>query len=185
MSNTSLLWWGKFTVPYTFLEEVKTVASCQLFHGGWGRHLYTCFYLGQWMGFKWETTPWSTLQQKGLWCSDLLLAQQALLACALPAVLGIAPDLTLGWAPPQVRCPESVHTRTWGAPAAEGRRLWMCLAESRETAGSHSKVSCQISHFIWLQSPCGWNVTSSSSGSFNSWHCCLAVPAQLCVMTTC
>lgn len=51
------------------------------------------FLLGAMDGFQMgDHTLELTPEQKGLWCSDLLLAQQALLGCALPAVLGIAPD---------------------------------------------------------------------------------------------
>lgn len=144
-----------------------------------GRHLYSFLYLGQWVGFKWETTPWSSLQQRD---------------CGVQ---------TCGW-PSRPCCPwDSTRLDSW-VSTTSGQVSWISSYknlrstssrgkkavdvpcwEQRNRAGSHSKVSCQISHFIWLQSPCGWNVTSSSSGSFNSWHCCLIVPAQLCVMTTC
>lgn len=46
----------------------------------------------------------------------------------MPAVLGLALDLIL--VKLDVLNP---NARTRGAPAVEGRRLWVCLAESRET----------------------------------------------------
>lgn len=49
--------------------------------------------------------------------------------------------------------------------------------EQRNRTGSHSKVSCQISHFIWLQSPCGWKLTSTTSGS---WVSIAGTAASLC-----
>lgn len=77
----------------------------------------------------------------------------------------------------QVRCPESECKNPRSTSSGRKKAVGVPCWEQRNRTGSHSKVSCQISHFIWLQSPCGWNVTSSSSGS---WVSIAGTAASLC-----
>lgn len=152
---------------------------------GWKKCLQL-FLLRAMDGFQMGNHTLELTPAKGLWCSEHSLAQEVFLGCAMPPVLGMALDLTLGCASPQVRCPESVHTKSRAAPAAQRRGCGCVLlrAEKQNWLSQQSELSDHPFHLtaiLWVE--CDklffWQL------SFNSWHCCLVVPAQLCVMTTC
>lgn len=153
---------------------------------GWKKSLQL-FLLRAMDGFQMGNHSLELTPTKGAVVLQQLPGPAGLTGCAMPTVLGIALDLTLGEHHLKfgVLNRFSQELEEHQQQREEGCGSALLRAEKQNWLSQQSELSNQPFHLtaisLWVE--CDkhffWQL------SFNSWHCCLVVPAQLCVMTTC